>query len=440
MPEQHEPGATERQAMEINQQLDEFEAALLRAQQTVPESDPTGPYDAVVIQPLTVTPVEQEIHPPGNLVWEPPVLSMWEPPVPSTWGTLPSETPDGPPIPAKAVGVRLDGTPIMPGDPDNNEEAMKAKKAKEEKPAFKLTNSEFRVVTDLMTMRQFLDSRRSGIRDRTGVVNLNHNQDYYLDAHNNTTNQIVRAKLWTGHEIIADRTAGNVSDSWSFALLDAGVLANEPPQRKMQLEVCINATLVQLMKVAPQNEIVRGHLMAIFGRLPPEELITFDQLKDWVEFGFHPPRFSGAQARVYGRDGNVVRGPAATAAERAQAANPNIFAIPVTVTDVDVGTCTYRVNRRGVYSHHFSRNEVSSIVTNHDTLEAMMNYVNDIVDDNALGNVEMQQVGEHTYGNHDSENNEDPTVQINQEELKRQLTTYIRNNYGPEEASQIIGE
>ncbi len=405
--EQNEPTATERQ-------LQEFEEALLRA-------------DATVARPTVLEQVA-------------PLPQMYAPSVatPDMWGNLPTIAPEDKPLPAQAVGVRLDGTPIMPGDPDNNDEAMKAKKAKEEKPKFNLTNSEFRVVTDIMSMRQLLDSRRSGIRERRCVINGNYNENYYLDVDMNTTASIAKAKVFTVHDVLAERLTH--SSSWHYALLDEEQLAKEPPQRKMTLESHINATLVQLMKVAPQNEIVRGHLMAIFGRLPPEELTTFEQLKDWVEFGFYPPRFDSNRARIYGLSGHTMNMPEEDGRRPAGAIQTALFSLACTTRDVEVGDCEYRVNRRAQFQFAFTRQMVRDIVGNHDNLHDMLEECENMITEHGQNSVTLEDNGEHEYLNHESRDWEDSSVEIDMAELKRQLTRYIEQNYGPEEISQILGE
>lgn len=56
--------------------------------------------------------------------------------------------------------------------------------------------------------------------------------------------------------------------------------------RKSDLGQFFNAGFIKMMQSAPNNPGMRGHMLRILLSMPPKELTTFDQLKDWVETNF----------------------------------------------------------------------------------------------------------------------------------------------------------
>lgn len=358
----------------------------------------------------------------------------------NTHGTIwnPEPMASQPPIPQEAVGIRLDGTPILPGEPDAKPEPTQeteVKKNNDEKKSFPLTNSEFRVVVEIMTMRQLLDSRKPGIRNRHCVINTNPNIDNYTNINLTICTKITEARVYTVQEVLNERV--NFSSSWVFALLDEDLLAKEPPQRKMDLESCINPTLIQLMKVAPQNQIVHGHLMAIFGRLPPAELTTYDQIRDWCEFGFYLPKWMNSHmSRIYGRTNTQY------SEARPEANRTDGITLPVSVEETEYGNCRYSVLARAEYDVRISANYIRPIIEEYpDDFESVMDRIKDIFREEAGNqNPGADPVGDYSYDEHESSDSEDFSLNFSRHNLERELINYIRRNYGPEEAQEILGD
>lgn len=58
---------------------------------------------------------------------------------------------------------------------------------------------------------------------------------------------------------------------------------------KCKLEQWFHPNFVALMQAAPQNKLVLGKMMATLGIMPPPELLTFNELRNWVEITFDDP-------------------------------------------------------------------------------------------------------------------------------------------------------
>jgi hypothetical protein len=73
----------------------------------------------------------------------------------------------------------------------------------------------------------------------------------------------------------------------------------EPPKTiKCKLEQWFHPNFVALMQAAPQNKLVLGKMMATLGVMPPPELVTFNELRNWVEMTFDDPKNKKAMPQV----------------------------------------------------------------------------------------------------------------------------------------------
>ena len=66
-------------------------------------------------------------------------------------------------------------------------------------------------------------------------------------------------------------------------------LTDPPKVAKSKLEQHFHPNFVALMEAAPQNKLVLGKMMATLGVMPPQELLTFSELRNWVEMTFDDP-------------------------------------------------------------------------------------------------------------------------------------------------------
>ena len=66
-------------------------------------------------------------------------------------------------------------------------------------------------------------------------------------------------------------------------------LTDPPKVAKSKLEQHFHPNFVALMEAAPQNKLVLGKMMATLGVMPPQELLTFSELRNWVEMTFDEP-------------------------------------------------------------------------------------------------------------------------------------------------------
>jgi hypothetical protein len=68
------------------------------------------------------------------------------------------------------------------------------------------------------------------------------------------------------------------------------ITSPEPLKRKCEIAQVLPASVIQLVVAAPHNETVRSVLLAHLKQSVPEELKTFNDIKDWIEFNIEVPK------------------------------------------------------------------------------------------------------------------------------------------------------
>lgn len=63
----------------------------------------------------------------------------------------------------------------------------------------------------------------------------------------------------------------------------------DQPPKKCKLEDWFHVNFIALIQATPENKLVRGHMMRILAVMPPADLKTFKQLKEWVETTMENP-------------------------------------------------------------------------------------------------------------------------------------------------------
>ena len=96
------------------------------------------------------------------------------------------------------------------------------------------------------------------------------------------------------HDLTAQRAVSDVTQAIEETIEKVEELVAAPPVdppkvTKSKLEQHFHPNFVALMAAAPQNKLVLGKMMATLGVMPPQELLTFSELRNWVEMTFDDP-------------------------------------------------------------------------------------------------------------------------------------------------------
>lgn len=134
---------------------------------------------------------------------------------------------------------------------------------------------------------------------------------------------------------------------------------------------------IDLMEAAPLNPMVRGHMMRILKRLPPDELRTFEQLKEWVE-----KEFGISDSGIYADPVKEVRGevPVPTPAPVDPAAR---LLLEVQIRRLNSGRCSYTSRSRLIGEAEVTVEEAQRWVDNGLLREGILQALRDEGRDNA---------------------------------------------------------
>lgn len=122
--------------------------------------------------------------------------------------------------------------------------------------------------------------------------------------------------------------------------------------QKCQVEAVLPEALIKLVRLAPENEVVRTQVHAkILVPLPPEAK-TWEAIQRWIEDNISFADIMKAEEE------QAVRQPRTTPTPQAEAS----LSISVSATDVESGSCHYSVTRTGEDYYVFSLREVQELV------------------------------------------------------------------------------
>jgi len=126
----------------------------------------------------------------------------------------------------------------------------------------------------LLTHRQVSENLDQLDRKMTYVVRAGGG---YLDEQGNITDDIAKAFRSTVSRLI------DYGTGYRFQLVDQEA-ARAIASKRCSIVALLGASLVEMLKVAPQNPTALARILAITGKMPkPDEAKTYEDLKNWVE-------------------------------------------------------------------------------------------------------------------------------------------------------------
>lgn len=161
------------------------------------------------------------------------------------------------------------------------------------------------------------------------------------------------------------------------------------PYRKCAIEKAVGGTLLNSLKLAPSNPVYRGLLLNKVGKLPPDDIQTYEQLKDWVEFncGYDTPKAVVMPTPI----------------------TPAGFTVNIDYSQFETGRCDYSVEASGrgqiTISNEDLMNAVRGATDLDDVIASIQECVSDVVWDNQP-DMEVD-VDTYTYSRHECSDTED---------------------------------
>lgn len=304
---------------------------------------------------------------------------------------------------------------------------------------------EFRIVIEILDMEFVLQTRRAGFRELKCVCAKTDamGQWLYLDGippNLGFTRNRIGASIYSVRDIIDNRHNIDRNERFRVMILDPNKLALEPPSRKFRLEDVMNAQLLNLLRIAPRNAVVRSHVQAMFGEAIPDELATFEQIKEWLEFKFPVPRLDGTRQRAYGIAQTRNR-----STQLRHPVHPNLHLpseelfVPVHFSEIEYGRANYTVRRSLDYDVPIDASNVTRMVRDGLELDGIVREITEIALQNASGNDPGGGHEDYDYNNHECNDSDNQETTVYRDQLTELLVAHIRRHYGPQEAEEILG-
>ena len=193
-------------------------------------------------------------------------------------------------------------------------------------------------------------------------------------------------------------------------ILDPAIVKTEPvdplKESKSKLEQYFHPNFVALMEAAPQNKLVLGKMMATLGVMPPQELVTFSELRNWVEMTFDDPTKKKAVPSV-----------------RAQ----RCFDVEMRGSREVSGTCRFSQTEEARESVSFSLEDIRAQIENGKTTETLSDWMESKARE--YGNLSWDGGSNHIdYDDYDTSNYENEVVSraIAYGQFERQLRDFLQ--------------
>ncbi len=261
-----------------------------------------------------------------------------------------------------------------------------------------------------------LRDRRCLLRDAQSDCECSRpDSPYWMARFDGYTNR-EQAHIYTLRQLV--ERLGEGSEYWVEILCDAPPVTI-PEGKKSLLSHHFKADFIELMKMTPNNEQIRGIIMQKLKHQPAASLDTFEKLQDWIE-GTFPP---GGLKAPPSKEGEEVPFEPALARPPAE---PSIT-FEFNVADTESGTCTYENERRGDMEVRLTKALIEEWIEDGKDLDGILARLQERADENA-GDTEMTDAGDISYNNYDPTdiNNESVDSVASTHEITNQLADFIR--------------
>lgn len=194
-----------------------------------------------------------------------------------------------------------------------------------------------------------------------------------------------------------------------------------PPERKCSIDQVFDASFLELLELVPTNPFVRAWVLKFTGKLPPEDCVTFDLLKDWVEFNCVKRSRPRPRSNPHADDGIGIR---------------------VHFSETEYGRADYSVDRSGEEMFHIGQEELLILVQ--EALDAgggLTEVVDQIaarIDDDAWNECEpdLDSYGDYEYEEHVSSDSSDAETTYSRDQIQSRVLAFLQNHH-PELAQQL---
>ena len=186
----------------------------------------------------------------------------------------------------------------------------------------------------------------------------------------------------------------------------------EMTQRRCGIDEVFASPFIELITLAPRNAVVRGLILAQTGKMPGDERMTFEEIKEWVETTCDKPS----------------RPPKRGSAREA-------ITITVEFSETERGRAIYSVPRSGSDEFAIDENEliemVQEAIDDGKGLDGVIDKVVTLIDDEAWERCEpnMDDYGEYDYDDHECNDTTNSDTEYSQSQIRERLLVFLQSNY-----------
>jgi hypothetical protein len=189
------------------------------------------------------------------------------------------------------------------------------------------------------------------------------------------------------------------------------------PTKPVPIERIFNASQIALMKQAPRADAVKGFVLQKVHKLPPAEVTTYEQLKDWVEASY--------------------KGRAAVSPNPGSAANPAAsIRLEFEWSGRSYGTCEYTRRCNGETEDNLDVRTLADLAEGADSFPDLLDkLIEDQRDEHSDYEV-MEDTGENEYSSFERGDESPSDVVVSLSTRTDQLKEFIRQHL-PEQAERL---
>jgi len=190
------------------------------------------------------------------------------------------------------------------------------------------------------------------------------------------------------------------------------------PVTKSKMEEHFAPSFVELIRLSPNNPIVRAQMMRILLKEPPKEIDGYEALKKWVEENFESK--TGAAMRKYNPDGRVL------------------FDVEWSISDVEYGRCDYSFRRSGSYMSSTTMDDIQQWIDDGKSVQEITDMFYDEVSENYNSGA-MESNDGYEYDNEESDRTDDFEAEPDggYRQLRERLVESVRTNLGNDYATAL---
>jgi hypothetical protein len=194
-----------------------------------------------------------------------------------------------------------------------------------------------------------------------------------------------------------------------------------PSVSPCQIEEVFGPGLIELIRLVPRNPLVRGLILKLTGKMPPETCGTFEEVKEWIQTHCQKRTRLSSGGRDNFEDG---------------------IAITVDFSETEYGRASYSVPSSGSADFLVRAEELVEIVQaaieGGEDLDQVVETIAGKIDEDAWSQCEpsMEPNGEYDYSEHDSTDSGSSDTSYNKAEIRQTVIAFLRERH-PALAAQL---